>query len=73
MSRYYIQDKDVPAGRAVKVFERNESSDELLAEYKGYYNGKTDTYTLYPTYNPFASRNGNIQKHTISARLVIYS
>jgi len=72
MSTYYVTVDSIPANTPVKVLERDEHG-QLLAEYKGYYNYKTDTITLYPAYNPFAANNGKLIKHKISSRFIKYS
>ena len=72
MSTYHVKDKNVPSGTAVKVLEYDDMG-QLLAEYKGYYNYKTDCFTLYPAYNPFAANNGKLRKHQVSARIMKYA
>ena len=72
MNTYHVTVDHIPSGKPIKVLERGEHG-ELLAEYKGYYNYKTDTITLYPAYNPFAANNGNLSKHKISSRIIKYS
>lgn len=71
MSKFYCNTTNTPKGIPVKILERG-ICDELLGEYKGYYNHKAETFTLYPASNPFAINNGRLAKKVISARLVNY-
>ena len=67
---YYIEsDVDVIPGRAVIVNERTEQGT-LVGRYKGFYNPKTGTFTLYPAMSSLVVRIKPIVKHTISERLV---
>lgn len=65
-SLFYIKEKYVPEGLAVKVIERDVDSGALLNEYIGYRKGMT--YTLYPKYNPYAK--GYMRKRLIADALV---
>lgn len=56
---------------AVRILERDDNGD-LHGEYKGYYNFRKHTFTLYPSYNRYAIRNGHLTKKTIPADEVRY-
>lgn len=55
---------------AVSVLERDENG-ALVGAYKGYWNFKRGTVTLYPDYrNPFVSWRGGATKKVVSDRIV---
>ena len=55
---------------AVSVLERDENG-ALVGAYKGYWNFKRGTVTLYPDYrNPFVSWRGGAAKKVVSDRVV---
>lgn len=69
-STYYLAQEEAPEGKPLKVFERNAVTGQLIGEYVGYRNARRGVYTLYPKYNPYASKNGKLRKHEVSEMLV---
>ena len=68
---YTLTTNRVEPGKAVRVIERTRDG-QILGEYVGYYHYKSDTYTLYPAYNPFALNTGKLKKLTLASRFVRY-
>ena len=59
--------------KPLKIYAREPLSNgasKFLAEYIGYYRGKTFTVALYPKYNPMALEQSRARKQVISARLI---
>jgi hypothetical protein len=56
-------------GKGYIINEFTESGG-LWGSYKGYYDPKHHTFTLYPTYNKFARGRGQLTKKKISAALI---
>ena len=70
MERTYEAMGRLVPNEAVAVLERNEDG-ALVGAYKGYWNFKRGTVTLYPDYrNPFVSWRGGATKKVVSDRIV---
>lgn len=69
---YHLTTPDAPVGKPLKIFERDAETGKLIGEYIGYRNAQRGVYTLYPRYNPFASKNGQLRKHEVSEFIVKY-
>lgn len=67
---YRIEENvDVVPGRAVIVNERTEQGT-LVGRYKGFYNPKTGTFTLYPARTSQVVNLKPLVKHTVAAYFV---
>ena len=67
---YHLMAAEAPDGKPVKILERDAETEQLIGEYVGYRNARRGVYKLYPKYNPFAAKNGELGKKEISEFLV---
>lgn len=66
-AEYYISaDAVVLPNKPVTVSKRN-GDGLLIGSYDGYWNPKTNCYTLYPRYSPHVTRVEPIVKHSVFA------
>lgn len=67
MGKYSYEISELPKmdGKPV-VVSQYDRSGVFIGDYDGYYNIRTNEFTLYPRSNPVRGRYGKLFKHTVS-------